>query len=154
PFDFKYGRKQEIDDEKEETVILMEESENEDSGSFQQEMKATEMEKVIFLETPMVDFSTNVFILIDNVGGTRRRTHYSYVCRIQEVGGGDEYDMPGLRTTNLAKLKFASVVNNQFAISESRLKAILPDRIFEVDRRKINICFSGSVNIKEKLVEQ
>ncbi|GBN01589.1 hypothetical protein AVEN_36435-1 [Araneus ventricosus] len=111
------------------------ESEDENSASFQQEMEPVEMEKVIYLELSMADFSTNLFVLIHTVCGARVKAHFSYVCRIQEVDGG-EYDMTGFRTTNLAKLKFYSVVNDQFAISESQLKAILPDRIFEVDCRK------------------
>ncbi|GBO14433.1 hypothetical protein AVEN_200199-1 [Araneus ventricosus] len=44
-FELKYGRKQETDNEKEENVILLVESEDEDFGSFQQETEATEMEK-------------------------------------------------------------------------------------------------------------
>ncbi|GBN66732.1 hypothetical protein AVEN_131132-1, partial [Araneus ventricosus] len=68
PLDFKYGRQQETDDEKEENVILMEEYENKDFGSFQQEMEAAGMEEVIYLDSSMVDFSTNLFVLIDNVG--------------------------------------------------------------------------------------
>ncbi|GBO30474.1 hypothetical protein AVEN_39795-1 [Araneus ventricosus] len=76
PFDFKYERKQETDDEKEENVILMEESEDEDFGSFQQEMETAEMEKVIYMESSMVDFSTNMF---DNVGSARMKAHHSYV---------------------------------------------------------------------------
>ncbi|GBN52198.1 hypothetical protein AVEN_17457-1 [Araneus ventricosus] len=83
----------------------------------------------------MVDFSTNTFVLIDNFGGARMTAHYSYDCGIQEVDGR-EYDMTDLRTTNLAKSKFISVLNDQFAISECQLKAILPDHIFEVDCRK------------------
>ncbi|GBM29273.1 hypothetical protein AVEN_155226-1 [Araneus ventricosus] len=93
------------------------------------------VEEVIYLESSMVDFSTNMFVLIDNVGGDKMKEHYSYVCGIQEVVDG-EYYMTDLRTTNLAKSKFVSVVNDQFAISESQLKAILQDRIFEVNCRK------------------
>ncbi|GBM17589.1 hypothetical protein AVEN_80889-1 [Araneus ventricosus] len=98
-------------------------------------MEPVEMEEVIYLKSSTVHFSTNLFLLIDNVGGTRMKARYSYVCRIQEVDGS-EYDMTGLRTTNLAKLKFVSVVNDQFAISKSQLKDILPDSIFEVDCKK------------------
>ncbi|GBL92993.1 hypothetical protein AVEN_54631-1 [Araneus ventricosus] len=134
PFDFKYGRKKEIDDEKKGNVILMVESEDEDSG-FQQEMEATSMEEIIYTESSIVDFSTNMFLLIDNIGGARMKSDYSYVCGIQEVDGG-EYDLTGLRTTNLAKSKFVSVAKDQFAISESQLKDILPDLIFEMDCRK------------------
>ncbi|GBN51596.1 hypothetical protein AVEN_259039-1 [Araneus ventricosus] len=130
-FGFKCGRKKETDGAKEENVILMEESEDEDFGSFQQEMEVAEMEDVIYLESSMADFSINLFVLIYNLGGTRIKAHYSYVCGIEEIGSG-EYDMPGLKTTTLAKSKFVSVVNNQFAISESRLKSILPDLFFEV----------------------
>ncbi|GBL78997.1 hypothetical protein AVEN_48957-1 [Araneus ventricosus] len=135
PFNFKYGRKQETDDEKEENVILMEESEDEDFDSFQQEMETAEMEEVIYLGSSTVEFSKNMFVLIDNVGSSRMKAHYLYVCRIQEVDG-DEYDMTDLRITNLDKSKFDSVVNDQFAISESQLKPIFPDCIFEVDCRK------------------
>ncbi|GBM06753.1 hypothetical protein AVEN_62997-1 [Araneus ventricosus] len=124
PFDFKYGRKQESDDEKEENVILIEESEYEDFGSFQQETVAAGMQEVIYLESSMVDFTTNLFVFIYNLGGARMKAHYSYVCGIQEVDGG-EYDMTGLRTTNLAKSKFVLGMNDQFAISQSQLKAIL-----------------------------
>ncbi|GBN82747.1 hypothetical protein AVEN_239042-1 [Araneus ventricosus] len=99
PFDFKCGRKQETVDEKEENVILMEEYEDNDFGSFQREMGAAEMEEIIYLESSMVDFSTNLFALIDNVGGARMEVHYAHVG-IQEVKGG-EYEIPGLRTTNL-----------------------------------------------------
>ncbi|GBM13652.1 hypothetical protein AVEN_229613-1 [Araneus ventricosus] len=112
--------------------LLMEESEDQDFGSFQQETGAAEMEEVICLESSMADLSTNRFVLINNVGGAIMKTHYSYVCGIQGVGGG-ELDMRGLMTTNLAKSKFVSVINDQFAISESQLKATLSDRIFEVE---------------------
>ncbi|GBM89103.1 hypothetical protein AVEN_114548-1 [Araneus ventricosus] len=97
-------------------------------------MEAVKVEELIYLESPVLDFSTNLFVLIDNVSGTRMKAHYSCICGIQEVDDG-EYDMTGLRTTNLAKPKFLSVVNDQFAISEIQLKATLPDRIFEVDCR-------------------
>ncbi|GBM33232.1 hypothetical protein AVEN_91632-1 [Araneus ventricosus] len=113
--DFKYGRKQETDDEKKENVILMLESEDEDFGSFQKEMEAAEMEKLIYLGSSIADFSTSMFILIDNFGGAKIKAHYSYVFGIQEVDGG-EYDMTDLRTINLAKLKIDSVVNDQFPI--------------------------------------
>ncbi|GBM11849.1 hypothetical protein AVEN_26775-1 [Araneus ventricosus] len=95
PFDFQYGRKQEIDSEKEEKEILMGESEDEDFGSFQQKM-----EKIIYLESYMAGFSINMLDLINNVGGTRMKAHYSYVFGIQGVVGG-ELDMTGLRTTIL-----------------------------------------------------
>ncbi|GBN24578.1 hypothetical protein AVEN_73004-1 [Araneus ventricosus] len=112
--------------------LLMEESEDGDFGSFQQETGAAEMEEVIYLESSMADFSKNMFVLIDDVGGARRKAHYSYVCGIQEVDGG-ELGMTGLMITNLYKSKFVSMMNGQFTISESLLKAILPDRIFEVE---------------------
>ncbi|GBL78651.1 hypothetical protein AVEN_65226-1 [Araneus ventricosus] len=134
PFDFKYGRKKETDEEKEENVILMKESEDEDFGSFQQEVEALGMEEVIYLESSMIDFSTNLFVLIHNLGGKNEGALF-IVCGIQEANGG-ECDVIGLRTTNLAKSKLASVVNGQFAISENQLKAILPARIFEVGCRK------------------
>ncbi|GBL83501.1 hypothetical protein AVEN_196352-1 [Araneus ventricosus] len=135
-FDFKYGRKQETNDEKEENVILLEKTEDEDFGSFQQEMEVAEMKEVISLGPSMDNFTTNLLVLIDNVGGDKMKAHYLYVCGIQKVNGG-EYDMRGLRSTNEAKSrKFVSVVNDQFATSESHLKALLPDCIFEVDCRK------------------
>ncbi|GBM04546.1 hypothetical protein AVEN_93950-1 [Araneus ventricosus] len=88
PFDFKYKSEETVDD-KVGNVILIEESEDEDFGSFQQEMEAAKKEEVIYLESLMVDFSTNLFVLIDNVGGARMKAHYSYVCGIQEVDGGE-----------------------------------------------------------------
>ncbi|GBL86853.1 hypothetical protein AVEN_96078-1 [Araneus ventricosus] len=87
PFDFKYGRKQETDDEKEGNVIPMEESIT--FGSFQQEKVTAEMEEVIFLKSSMVEFSTNLFVSIDKFGGARMKAYYSYVCGIQEVDGGE-----------------------------------------------------------------
>ncbi|GBN36996.1 hypothetical protein AVEN_252675-1 [Araneus ventricosus] len=77
--------------------------------------------------------------------------HYLYVCGIQEVDGG-EYDMTGLRITNLTKSKFVSVVNDQFAISENQLKAIIPYRIFEVDCKKD--WFSGSGRKMSRIVNR
>ncbi|GBM05089.1 hypothetical protein AVEN_210799-1 [Araneus ventricosus] len=76
------------------------------------------------------------FLLVDNVRGARMKAHYSYVCGIQEVDGG-EYDLTSLRTTNLAKSKFVSMAKDQFGIFESHLKDILPDLIFEVDCREV-----------------
>ncbi|GBM09755.1 hypothetical protein AVEN_101801-1 [Araneus ventricosus] len=102
PFDCKYGRKQEIFDEKEENVILMEESEDEVFGSFQQEMEVAKMVEVIYLESSMLDFSTNLFVLIYNLGGNRINTHYAYLCWFQKLYSG-EFDITVLRTTNLAK---------------------------------------------------
>ncbi|GBM88906.1 hypothetical protein AVEN_12515-1 [Araneus ventricosus] len=99
-------------------------------------MGAAEMEEIIYLESSMVDFSTNLFVLLDNVGGARMEVHYAHVG-IQELKGG-EYEIPGLRTTNLAKSKFVLVVNDQFAIYEnpSYTKSTLQGRIFKVDCRK------------------
>ncbi|GBM35847.1 hypothetical protein AVEN_134099-1 [Araneus ventricosus] len=110
PFHFMCGRKQEIDDEKEENVLLMEESEDEDFDSFQQETDAAKMEGVNYLESSMVDFSTNMFVMFDNIGDERKKAHYLYVCGIQEVVDC-EYETTGLRTTNLSKSEFVSVVN-------------------------------------------
>ncbi|GBN77773.1 hypothetical protein AVEN_100303-1 [Araneus ventricosus] len=81
-------------------------------------MEAAEMEEVNYLDSSMVDFPTNMFLFIDNVEDARMKAHYSYVCKIQEVDGG-EYDMKDLRNINLAKSKFDSMVNDEFAISES-----------------------------------
>ncbi|GBM57908.1 hypothetical protein AVEN_237789-1 [Araneus ventricosus] len=46
-FDFKYGRKQEVDDEKEGKVILIEEYDDKSFVPFQQEAEAAEMEEVL-----------------------------------------------------------------------------------------------------------
>ncbi|GBM60875.1 hypothetical protein AVEN_49636-1 [Araneus ventricosus] len=119
PSDFKYGRKVETDDEKEENAILMAESEVEEFGSFQQEMKAAEIVEVIDLESTVDEFSTNMFVLFNNEGGDRFKTHYSYVCVVQGVDGC-EFDMTGLKKTNMAKSKFVSVMNDQFVSSESQ----------------------------------
>ncbi|GBO36311.1 hypothetical protein AVEN_204887-1, partial [Araneus ventricosus] len=113
----------------------MEESEDEDFGSFQQETDVAEVEEVIYLESCMVDFSTNMLILIDNVECARMKVHHSNVYGIQEVDCG-EYDMTALRPTNMVKSKFVLVVNDQLVISESQLKVVLPDCIFQVDCRK------------------
>ncbi|GBM20915.1 hypothetical protein AVEN_253717-1 [Araneus ventricosus] len=108
--------KQETDKVKEENVILMEESE--DVGAF------FEIEEVIYLESSLADFSTNIFVLIDNVGSVRMKAHY--ICRIQGVDGG-ELDMTGLRTTNRAKPKFVSVSHSESQES--------PNRILEVGKK-------------------
>ncbi|GBM98330.1 hypothetical protein AVEN_113426-1 [Araneus ventricosus] len=68
-------------------------------------MEAAEMEEVIYLESSIPDFSTNRFDLIDNVGNSRMKAHYSLVCGIRSVDSGELYTTC-LRTTNLAKLKF------------------------------------------------
>ncbi|GBN62519.1 hypothetical protein AVEN_46625-1, partial [Araneus ventricosus] len=48
PFDFNYGRKKmETDDDKEGNVMMMDESEDDDFGSFQAETEAAEMEEVL-----------------------------------------------------------------------------------------------------------
>ncbi|GBL74911.1 hypothetical protein AVEN_243741-1 [Araneus ventricosus] len=113
----------------------MDESEHEDFGSFEKETDAAEMEDIFLLESSMADFSINIFVLIDIVGCARLKSHYSYVCGIQGVYDS-ELHTTGLRSANLAKLKFVSVVNDQFDISESQLKAVLRNHIFEVDCRK------------------
>ncbi|GBN44725.1 hypothetical protein AVEN_113114-1 [Araneus ventricosus] len=67
PFDFKNGRKQETDDEKEEHMIPMEESEDEDLGSSQTRNGGCGDGGSNLSESSLVDFSTNLFVLIDNV---------------------------------------------------------------------------------------
>ncbi|GBN87556.1 hypothetical protein AVEN_214332-1 [Araneus ventricosus] len=119
-FDLKYERKQETAEEKVKNVKLIEESDNEDFALLNKKMEAANIEELIYLESPMVNSSTNMFALIDNVGGARLKAHYSYVCGFQEVEG-DEYDMICLRTTNLTESKFVSVVNGQIAISKIHL---------------------------------
>ncbi|GBN67168.1 hypothetical protein AVEN_184045-1 [Araneus ventricosus] len=98
----------------------------------------------------MAEFSTNLFDLKYNVGDDRMKANYSYICGIKGVEG-DELDIIGLRTTYLAKSRFASGVNVQLAISESQIKVTRPDSIFGVDC--IKEVFGFQVNIKEKLVE-
>ncbi|GBM39218.1 hypothetical protein AVEN_223836-1 [Araneus ventricosus] len=88
------------------------------------------------LQFSFLDFILgNRYILINNMGDARMKVRYSYVCRISGVGGG-KLGVTGLKTTNLAKSKFVSVVNDKLAISESQFKAILRDTIFEVGCRK------------------
>ncbi|GBM89380.1 hypothetical protein AVEN_226944-1 [Araneus ventricosus] len=108
PSDFKYGRKEETDDEKEENAIFMAESEVGDFGSLQQEMEAAEMVEGINMESTIAYLSTNTFVLIDNDRGARSKTHYSHVCGVQGVDGG-EFVMTGL-----------SVLNDQFVNSGSQ----------------------------------
>ncbi|GBN48928.1 hypothetical protein AVEN_229328-1 [Araneus ventricosus] len=88
PFQFKFGRKQETDNEEDQNVIQIEESDDEDFGFFQQEIEAAEMEEVIYLESSMLEFSTNLFVSIYNLGDARMNAHYSYSCWIQEANGG------------------------------------------------------------------
>ncbi|GBM68259.1 hypothetical protein AVEN_88832-1 [Araneus ventricosus] len=80
PLDAKYGRNKETDAKEEGNMILMDESEDEYFVSFQQEMKAVEMEEVTYLESAMADFTTTIQIWIENVGGARKKEHYSYAA--------------------------------------------------------------------------
>ncbi|GBM31816.1 hypothetical protein AVEN_56917-1 [Araneus ventricosus] len=97
------------------------ESEDENFGSFQEEIEVVKMEEVIYLKsTNKIGFSTNMFVLIDNVEGTRIRAQYSYVCGIHGVDDR-ELDLTGSKTTNLATSKFVSVENDQFDIFDSQL---------------------------------
>ncbi|GBM09546.1 hypothetical protein AVEN_100452-1 [Araneus ventricosus] len=98
----------------------------------------------------MVDYSSDALVLINNIGVVRMTAPYSNVCGNQEVDGG-EYDMKDLRANNLAKLKFVSVVNGQFAISESQLK--LYSQVVSFKSIVGKIWFSGSANVKGKLAE-
>ncbi|GBL89642.1 hypothetical protein AVEN_104604-1 [Araneus ventricosus] len=89
PIDFKYGRKQETDDEKEENMILVEESEDDFFLLFSIRNGGCRGGEVIYLDSSMVYFSRNLLVLIDNIGSTRMKAHFSYVCWIQEVDGGE-----------------------------------------------------------------
>ncbi|GBM46307.1 hypothetical protein AVEN_88001-1 [Araneus ventricosus] len=110
----------------------MAESEDDDFGSFQRETDVEEVEKVTYLELSVTDFSTNMYILIDNIRGARMNVHYSYICRIPGVECG-EVDAVGLRSTNLAKSKFVLVATECFQTTfESQLITILAVTIFEV----------------------
>ncbi|GBM64631.1 hypothetical protein AVEN_91702-1 [Araneus ventricosus] len=120
------------DDEKEENVVLMEESEDYDFGSFQQETEATETEEETYLESNMADSSTNIYILIDNVRDVRIGP-CPYICKMDGFNGG-ELDVTNLRSTSLAKSKLVLEVNDQFV--ESQLKFILPYPTFGVDCRE------------------
>ncbi|GBM31407.1 hypothetical protein AVEN_98506-1 [Araneus ventricosus] len=95
----------ETDDQDKENVILMEQTEEIDFDSFQQEMKADEIEPVTYLESPMADFSTKTLIWIDNDGYAGMKIHYSYVFRIHGIDDG-EMNMTVLRNTIWAKSKF------------------------------------------------
>ncbi|GBM31253.1 hypothetical protein AVEN_223450-1 [Araneus ventricosus] len=94
--------------------MSMEEFEDNDFESFQQEMVAAEIEEITYLESSLADSSTNMYIFV--IGGARVKIHYSYARRIDGADGG-ELDETGLRSTSLAKSKFALVVNDQFEIS-------------------------------------
>ncbi|GBM62654.1 hypothetical protein AVEN_257258-1 [Araneus ventricosus] len=127
PFDFKYGRKQETDDAKEESVIPVEEYEDEDFGFFSTRNESCEDGGSNLSRIFHDCFSTNLFVLIDSA---RKKAHYLYVCTIQEFDGV-EYNMTGLRTTSLVKSKFVSKVNDKFVISKSQLTVIPLYHIFE-----------------------
>ncbi|GBL87487.1 hypothetical protein AVEN_275269-1 [Araneus ventricosus] len=49
----------------------MEPSEDEHFGSFQRELETAEKEELTYLESSMVDFLRNLFVLLDNIGGAR-----------------------------------------------------------------------------------
>ncbi|GBM09706.1 hypothetical protein AVEN_186411-1 [Araneus ventricosus] len=107
---------------------ICKESEDDDCGSFQQESVAAKIKEVTYLESSMANFSTNLYILIDNVRGVRMKACYLYVCGIQEVDGG-ELGVTGVRLDNLGKSIFVLVVNDQFEISYIQLKVIIYDLI-------------------------
>ncbi|GBL90055.1 hypothetical protein AVEN_135425-1 [Araneus ventricosus] len=116
--------------------------EKDNFDSLQQEMKTMAIAEVTYLESPMAHFSTNMYILINNIGDAIMNTHYSYVYRTNGVDGG-ELDVTGWRNTNLVQSKFVLLMNNQFAISESQIKSAFSVLIDEVNCRKEVFVFSG-----------
>ncbi|GBM04003.1 hypothetical protein AVEN_99198-1 [Araneus ventricosus] len=106
-FGVKYGRKQKTDDAKGENMLLIEESKHDSFDSFQQEMETAEIKEVTYLESYISYFSTNMYILIDNFGSTRMKTHYPYVCRIDGVGG-DALNLTSLRVPSYPPINLDS----------------------------------------------
>lgn len=141
---------QEIDSEDEMSDHPCELSDNKnDVEDIIHEMENGEVGDITYLEPSVDQLVPSVFILVDLTGGPRNRTHFAYVCRVDEVTN-DELAVSGMKSVDRNRTEFVFVQGDEFTVAKSQVKAILPSPTAKRSGRRDVYMFGGSVNVKER----
>lgn len=90
------------------------------------------------------------YVLADFVGGNRNKTHYTYLCVVNNLVGEKEFCVTGMKSVNNVNTEFIIVENDISNINFVSIKAVLPEPIIESRERKLIYVFPGSVSVNEK----
>lgn len=115
------------------------------------EIKQEAIEPVEYI-TPIFqeNIKKDTFIIVDVKGGSRKSTHFQFVCQIDRVDEDDgELIVQGLRSANDELTEFIFKENDRFAIDFSDVRAVLPFPMAVYKNRGIRYLFPGQVNVKE-----
>jgi len=96
------------------------------------------------------------FVLADILGGSRRSTHFKFVCQINSVDDDNgEIILQGLTCVNEEKTDFIYKENDVFPVQITDIIAVLPFPTANFKNRKVTYVHSQAVltlrNIKEPL---
>jgi hypothetical protein len=92
-----------------------------------------------------------VFILVDVIGGARKKTHYKYVCCVQNVDDEDgDVLVQGFKKEDHIGKVFMLKDNDIFTISAEMIISILAAPKIEMVGRKMLYTFPGYVTVNEK----
>lgn len=112
---------------------------------------AIEQTQEVEYENPNQDtIKPGTYVLVDFTGGTRQKSHYTYVCVVSSILNDEEYSVTGFKSVNITKTTFQIVENDICNINFNAIKAILPDPIIQCQDRKLCHIFPGSVYVREK----
>lgn len=109
--------------------------------------------------TPEIEYESPVwsnitlgkFLLVDFKGGRRNQTHYTYVCRVEEVDDEEgEIVVQAYRKRNSLSTEFSTIPKDISGISLEMVVAILPDPENKQNNGEAFSVFIGRVAVHEK----
>lgn len=103
-------------------------------------------------QTPVwSDIKPGCFLLVDFIGGLRKKTHFKYVCLVKTVDEDDgEITVQGLQKEDDYGAVFSFIDNDISTITPEMIIAMLPRPNQKQQGRKTMYVFQGFVTVKEK----
>lgn len=90
-----------------------------------------------------------IFLLVQFIGGTRKKTKFNYVCCVCKVNNDEGFiQVQGM--TQEKKNQFSMKENDLLHVTIDMVLAILPEPILIQNNRKLLYEFPGSIVVNEK----
>lgn len=88
-------------------------------------------------------------ILVKFLSGRRKTVNFKYVCVIQSVLNGSEYEVMALKSMNTHKFVFSPRNDDISVVTMSDIIAVLPDPCLVQSGDRIRYHFNFSVDVKK-----
>jgi len=107
--------------------------------------------EVQYRKPVLTDIKTGDFLLVQFIGGNRKKTKFSYICCVNRMDENqDGLLVQGLQKENYQKTQFSIKENDLSSVTTDMILAILPEPKLIQCNRKFIYEFLGSVHVNEK----